>query len=137
MGPVFNDPAIEPTSTLIQEALGEAHAAWEQLGSLLAEAGVVPGWRYYRDGGWLIKAVQGSKTMAWAQVNQGFGRITFYFAQRYQEPLFTASALPTALRQRIKAMPKVGKSLAVTLEIRTPADVAEAGLVLDFKQSLK
>jgi hypothetical protein len=28
-------------------------------------------WRYYRDGGWLVKATRGSKTVAWVNVARG------------------------------------------------------------------
>jgi len=137
MDVVFADPAIEPKPETINQALGSASEAWHLLGGMLAEAGVIVEQRYYRDGGWLFKATKGSKTMTWMRVDRGFGRATFYFPERHRSTLEDAANLPTEVRQQIKERQPMGKTLGVTLEVRTPEDVTTAKALLAYKLSLK
>ena len=134
---VFSDPAVQPTDELIGDALGASVQAWTGFGDALTAAGVTVGWRYYRDGGWLAKAVRGSKTVAWMSVDKGFARVTFYFAARLRDALCDAADVPARVRDEIKAGAAVGKLVPVTLELRTPADVADAEAVLGCKLKLK
>ena len=137
MAAVFDDPAVEPTPKLIETALGAANGAWEELADLLAAVGAKAEWRYYRDGGWLVKAVKGSKTVAWLQVNDGYGRITCYLAARHRETLANATDLPEDLRTKIAQVKTMAKTLPVTLEVRTLEEAATAGVVVAYKASLK
>ena len=136
MNAVFGDPAVQPTDVLISDALGECLQAWTGFGDALTAAGVAVGWRYYRDGGWLAKAVRGSKTVAWMSVDKGFARVTFYFAARLRDALLEATDLPAWVRDRMQA-PATGQSLAVTVELRTADDAADAEAVLKYKLKLK
>ncbi|MCL2785275.1 MAG: DUF3788 domain-containing protein [Propionibacteriaceae bacterium] len=137
MDAVFADPAVEPTPESITEALGSSSEAWHSLGDMLAEAGVSVEQRYYRDGGWLSKATKGSKTMTWMRVDRGFGWATFYFPDRHRETLENATDLPSAVRQQIKERQSMGKTLGVTLEVRTSKEVETAKALLAYKLSLK
>ena len=136
MGPVFDDPRVEPTTTLVDDALGPASEAWHALQDVLAEAGATVGWHHYRDGGWLAKATKGSKTVAWLQVDSGLARMTCYFAERHR-PALAAADLPPALRAQIVGQAMVGRMLPFSLQIRTAADVTSAATVLTLKQTLK
>ncbi len=136
MGPVFDDPKVEPTTTLVEDALGPASEAWHALQGVLAEAGATVEWRHYRDGGWLAKATQGSKTVAWMQVDSGFARMTCYFAERHRSALAGAD-LPPALRAQIVGQAMVGRMLPFSIPVLTLDDVASATTVLTLKQTLK
>lgn len=136
MGPVFDDPTVEPTTALVDDALGPAAPAWHALLGVLAEAGTTVQWRHYRDGGWLAKATQGSKTVAWMQVDTGFVRMTCYFAERHRAALASAD-LPPALRSQIVGQAMVGRMLPFSLQVRTLDDVTAAATVLTLKQTLK
>jgi len=137
MDALFNDPAIEPTAERIDQALGAASTAWASYGAVLQAAGVSVEWRYYRDGGWLGKATKGSRTIAWLQINQGFARASYYFAERLRSDLAGDQVLPQRIRDLIKEAKPIGQSLAVSLELRSAADVDEAEAVLGCKLSLK
>lgn len=136
MGPVFDDPTVEPTTTTVDAALGPASQAWHALLDVLAEAGTTVAWHHYRDGGWLAKATKVSKTVAWLQVDSGFARMTCYFAERHR-PALASADLPATLRAQIVGQPMVGRMLPFSLQIRTPADVTSAATVLTLKQTLK
>jgi len=134
---VFSDPSVEPTTSCISDALGAAREAWAELTGVLVNLGAKIEWRYYRDGGWLVKASKGGKTVAWLQVNAGYARITCYFAERHRETLAKATDIPAELREQISSQQVTGKLLPITLQIRDHPDVVIAATVLNLKQSLK
>jgi len=134
MNAVFTDPAVAPVTETINEALGASADIWNQWSGVLTDAGMATVWRYYRDGGWVIKASRGSRTIAWMSVNQGYGRVTFFFAQRLRPTLIAADDLPEWVKD---AALDANKMLSLTVQIRTPADVADAQSVLRYKLALK
>jgi hypothetical protein len=137
MGSVFQDVGAEPTRAAIRHILGPRAAVWEESTALFAGVGAPVSWRYYRDGGWLAKAAAGKKTIAWLAVEEGFVRITFYFAERHRAAFRDASDLGPEVRERIEATPLSGKLLPVTFEVRDSADVALVGAVLAIKLAVK
>ncbi len=136
MGLVFDDPKVEPTTALVDDALGPASEAWHALQGVLAAAGTTVAWRHYRDGGWLARATKGSKTVAWMQVDSGYARMTCYFAERHRTALAEAD-LPAALRAQIVGQEMVGRMLPFSLQVRALDDVTAAATVLALKQSLR
>jgi hypothetical protein len=137
VGSAFKDVGAEPTRAAIRDVLGLRDGVWEESTALFAGVGAPVSWRYYRDGGWLAKAVAGKKTIAWLTVDEGIVRITFYFAERHRATFRDASALSGGLRERIEATPLIGKLLPVTLEVRSSADVALVSAVLAIKLAAK
>lgn len=133
MGTAFRDADTEPTEAAIHDALGSSAEMWEQAVELFAEAGASVTWRHYREGGWLAKAVVGKKTVAWLAVEEGYVRVTFYFAERHRAVLVAADGLTTEVRERIGSTPLSGKLLPVTFEVRDGADLAQVGAVLSVK----
>ncbi|MCL2652518.1 MAG: DUF3788 family protein [Propionibacteriaceae bacterium] len=134
MNAVFDDPTIAPVPETIDEALGASAPAWAQLADVLANAGVETAWRYYRDGGWVVRASRGSRTIAWMSVNRDYGRVTFFFAQRLRPALVAADDLPEWVKDAARDAEKM---LSLTIQIRTSADVADAQAVLRYKLALK
>jgi hypothetical protein len=137
MGGVFSDAGVEPTSAAIREALGSRSQAWEQTLAMFAEAGVLVSWRYYHDGGWVAKATRGKKTVAWVTVEDGFVRVSFYFAERHRAALAEADGLARQVRDRISATPVSGRLLPVTFEVRERADLDPVRAVLAVKLTAK
>ncbi|MFI9784959.1 hypothetical protein ACIHEI_15840 [Kitasatospora sp. NPDC051984] len=52
----FTDPDAEPTRDKIADVLGPAIEGWDALLRVLADGGVETPWRWFRDGGRLVKA---------------------------------------------------------------------------------
>ncbi|WP_169337916.1 DUF3788 family protein [Propionicicella superfundia] len=127
--PVFEEPDDQPTASLIEEALGDAAPCWTTLTNHLAAAGAPVEWRYYRDGGWLAKAVGRRRTVAWLSVEGGYVRVTCYFAERHREPLLDDENL-AGLRHAIARTPLSGRLLPVTLEVRSARDTGTAIAVI-------
>ena len=117
MGSVFRDVDVEPTGAAIRDILGSRADVWDETVALFTGVGAPVSWRYYRDGGWLAKAVAGKKTIAWLAVEEDFVRITFYFAERHRTALRDSPDLPREVRERVKDTPLTGRLLPVTFKL--------------------
>lgn len=137
MGSVFQDVDTEPTGAAIRDVLGPRADVWGEATALFAGVGAPVSWRYYRDGGWLAKAVAGKKTIAWLAVEEGVVRITFYFAERHRTAIRDAPGLTDEVRERVEVTPLIGKLLPVTFDVRSSADVALVRAVLAIKLTVK
>lgn len=137
MGSVFQDSQTPPEERTIRAALGSSPDAWDQVTAALTDLGAEVSWRYYRDGGWLAKATLGKKTIAWLAVEDGFVRVTAYFAERHRTMLTALPGLPATTTDRIAATPSSGKLLPVTTEARTRDDVTTARVILEAKLAAK
>jgi hypothetical protein len=137
MGTIFRDVEAEPTPAAIRDVLGPRADLWEASTAAFAGVGAPVSWRHYRDGGWLARAAAGKKTIAWLAVEDGFVRVTFYFAERHRAALMDAAALSGEIRDRVEAAPLIGRLLPVTLEVRNAADIAAVRTVLALKLRAK
>ncbi|MCL2470199.1 MAG: DUF3788 domain-containing protein [Propionibacteriaceae bacterium] len=137
MAAIFNDPAVEPTNTLIAHALGPARQPWEEILDALRVAGAMPEWRYHRDGGWKIKAAKNGKTIALLQVGRGFSRVTCWFAVRHQRALAIDPELSHELRDSIIRQTPTGEVFPVTVQVRTHRDASDALSIILCKLRLK
>lgn len=133
---VSKDPGSQPTPGLIEETLNAAAPCWTMLTDLFADVGATIKWRYYREGGWLAKAVGKGKTVGWLSVEDGYVRVTCYFAERHRIPLLGDEGL-AALHPVIANTRLSGRLLPVTLEVRAVSDVETAKRVIAAKIRLK
>jgi len=133
---VFKDPGNQPTPGLIEEALDEAAPCWTMLTDHFADAGAPVEWRYYREGGWLAKAVGKGQTVGWLSVEDGYVRVTCYFAERHRISLLGDESL-AELHPAIAQTPLSGRLLPVTLEVRSASDVGTAYHVIAAKIGMK
>jgi hypothetical protein len=133
----FAEQGVEPTHELIADALGPAIEGWDALMRELAEAGVQVSWRWYRDGGWLAKAANRSRTIAWIAVEDDATRCGFHFAARLRDALLDCPDLKPALARRIRDEPLHGTLFTVSFTVASPADVARLRPVLKARIALR
>ena len=133
---VFKDPGVQPTPGLIEEALDDAAPCWTMLTDHFADVGAPVEWRYYREGGWLGKAVGKGRTVGWLSVEDGYVSLTCYFAERHRIPLLGDESL-AELHPAIAQTPLSGRLLPVTLEVRSASDVGTAYHVIAAKIRMK
>lgn len=132
--PVLTNPDLAPDEAQVRAALGAAFDAWQGLESALADPpfGLALSWHYFRDGGWLRKAVRGKKNLAWLAVWKGYATVTFYFAARHRKDL-VALAIPDVLRLQAAEAEMTGRMWPLVVEIRSRADVDAVLEVLRYK----
>ncbi|WJH23360.1 DUF3788 family protein [Pseudarthrobacter defluvii] len=131
---VLTDPGRMPDDEQIRQHLGASFAAWQDLKELLSRPylGLELSWHHYRDGGWLCKALRGSKNMAWLAVWDGYATVTCYFSARHRNDL-AALPLPDNLRAQITGVEMSGAMLPVVVRIRSPEDIGAAIEVVRYK----
>ena len=136
--PVLTNPEVAPDEAQIRATLGEAFNAWKGLESALTDPPfhLALSWHYFRDGGWLRKALRGTRNLAWLAIWKDHATITFYFAARHREDL-VALSIPDTLRSQAAEAEMTGKMLPVVIEIRSQADVEAALEVLRYKSRAK
>jgi hypothetical protein len=136
--PVLTDPEVAPDEMQIRAALGGATAAWQVLESALASPpfGLALSWRYYRDGGWLRKALRGRTNVAWLGVWKDCATVTFYFAARHREGL-VALPVDDGLRSQVAEAEMTGCMLPFVIEVRALPDVDAVLEVMRYKLAAK
>jgi hypothetical protein len=132
--PVLTDPEVAPDEGQIRAALGEATEAWQVLESALEAPpfGLALPWRYFRDGGWLRKALRGRRNVAWLAVWKDSATVTFYFAAWHREDL-VALPIDDRLPRSVAATEMTGRLLPVVLEVRALPDVDAVLEVMRYK----
>lgn len=136
--PVLTDPEINPDDPQIEEAFGPAYDAWRALSAAVNAPpfGLALSWSHYRDGGWLCKALRGTKNLAWLGVWDGYATVTFYFAERHRNDLI-ALPIPDPLREQAARTEMIGRMLPLMVEIRALDDVAPALEILRYKTTAR
>jgi hypothetical protein len=132
----FKDLGNQPTLELIEGVLGDAAPCWAILTRHFADTGALVEWRYYREGRWLAKAVNKGRTVGWLSVEDGYVRVTCYFAERHRLPLLADETL-AELHPAIVQTPLKGRLFPVTLEVRSAADVENAFRVIAARVRMK
>lgn len=132
--PVLTDPEVAPDERQIRSALGAAIEAWQVLESALAGPpfGLALSWHYFRDGGWLRKALRGRKNVAWLAVWKDYATVTFYFAARHREDLVSLP-ITDGLRRQAAEAEMTGRMLPFVIEVRALPDVDAVLEVMRYK----
>ncbi|WP_460712774.1 DUF3788 family protein [Nocardioides dilutus] len=136
--PVLTDPEVAPDERQISSALGGAIEPWQVLETALAGPpfGLTLSWHYFRDGGWLRKALRGTKNVAWLAVWKDYATVTFYFAARHREGLASLSIADDLRRQAAEAE-MTGRMLPFVIEVRALPDVDAVLEVMRYKLAAK
>lgn len=133
MGSAFAEEDRPPTEEGIRAVLESACDAWFEFDRCLADRGVRAEWRYYRDGGWLRKAVRGPKTVAWLSIEPSFFRVTCHFSESQRSLLAGSETLGQEIRCRLAETPPKGKLLSVSVDVHDTADIPTATSLLNTK----
>ncbi|MCS3428041.1 DUF3788 family protein [Leucobacter aridicollis] len=125
------DSAGPPDDAHARELLDAAYPAWSALVARLTgdELGLTLDWRYYRDGGWLCRALRGSKNLAWLAFKPGRLTVACYFAERHRAALAAIPGLG-----HVAETPLIGKTLPVPLELVDIEDVDLAVALVSAKR---
>lgn len=137
---LLRDPAVPPSDSVLQEALGESVFALLQ--SFLetitgSEYGLAVEWRFYKDGrSWLGKVTHKKKTILWLSVWEGFFKSGFIFTEKHIEAIAGLDIAETIKEQFALAKP-VGRLIPMPIDVSAPDQIADLLTVVRFKQTLK
>ncbi len=136
---VLTDPNIQPTDELIFSIIGENSTFWEQLIEYLYENyfDITEEWRFYNDGkSWLYRALRKKNTLYWIGVIKDTFRISFWFGDK-AAPVIEASTLPDSIKEDFRNAKRYAHSRAISIEIRTEADLGNAIKLVELKAKMK
>lgn len=134
---LLRNPDIFPSDEVLAAALGDCYSAYEAFAAKLPEYGVETEWRYYKDGkNWLTKGVYKKKTVFWLSVWDGHFMVSFFFTDRTREGVFQLS-ISDALKERFANEKRVGKLIALLVEVYDETALADLYALVGYKRSLK
>jgi hypothetical protein len=137
--PLLNDSEIFPDDSVLESVLGKAFPAYSSLISAFSgnEIGLVPEWRYYKDGGaWLCKVQYKKKTVFWLSVWDNYFKTGFYFTERH---LAGIGELPidSALKEQIATAKPFGKLFPLSLTFHVAKPRNDLKQIVEYKKKLK
>jgi hypothetical protein len=136
---VLTDPDIQPTEELIFSIIGENSTFWEQLIEYVYENhfDITEEWRFYNDGkSWLYRALRKKHTLYWIGIIKDTFRISFWFGDK-AAPVIETSTLPDNIKEEFRDAKRYAHSRAISIEIRTEADLKNAIKLVELKAKMK
>ncbi len=137
--PCLNDRDQFPDDEVLSRSLGKVKPVWDSFVTLLAERhpAFSAEWRYYRDGkSWLYKVTKKKKTVCWVSVCTNAFTVTFYFADRAEEPIVTSTLRKEYIEQFLHGK-RYGKIRGVTVTVKKSTDLPSIKKLVAIKELLK
>jgi hypothetical protein len=137
--PILNDPEIFPAGEVLKNALGKCYPVFELLVNKLTREpfGLVPEWRYYKDGhAWLCKVVHQKKTIFWLSVWEGYFKTTFYFTEKTGAGIAGLDIMDE-IKDTFSQNKHIGKLIPLTLSMRASEQIDDLLRIVGYKMSLK
>ncbi len=127
------DGSHAPTEDEIRSHVGDSYPL---LQAVLAMAPVRPEWRYYGPKyGWSLKLFEKKRNLCYVGVDDGCFSVAFIVGEKaYARAL--ASDLPADLAEKVRNARKYPEGHAITLVVRTEADLEPVRLMLGIKRAV-
>lgn len=129
------DPDREPTSAVLEEELGPRFRIYRKLVTTLEseEYGVLPEWRYYKDGGaWLCKMTRKKKTVFWLSAWKSHLTCGFYFTAKTSQEI-AALKIEKSIVDAFESAKPIGKLLPLTIDLKLNKQLNDSYQVVRYK----
>jgi hypothetical protein len=136
---LLRDPHTFPTMEVLKDVLHASYSVYEELINVITTPayGLVPEWRYYKDGkAWLCKVQYKKKTIFWLSVWDQYFKMTFYFTQATSSGV-TALSIKKSLKEMLIQTKPTGKLIPLTLDIKKKEQLKDVLTLIAYKKSLK
>ena len=137
--PLLNDQEQYPDEKVLETVLKTSYPAYQTLlTKITGEAyGLIPQWRYYRDGGaWLCKVASKKKTIFWLSVWDGFFKTTFYFTEKTGAGIGSLD-VKQELKDNYEQHRLIGKLKPLTLFIHGEDQLMDLLVLAEYKMKIK
>ncbi|MCL2383467.1 MAG: DUF3788 domain-containing protein [Oscillospiraceae bacterium] len=134
---LLKDPNTKLTDEFFAQVLGNNYKTWETFSKSLSTYDISIEWRYYKDGGWLGKALNKKRTIFWGSLSDGFFSASFNFSNKPElvEGIENLD-ISDDIKNDITATPS-GKYIGVTINISKEAELLDLYKMIDFKKLAK
>ena len=134
---LLKDPNTKMTESFFAQVLGETYELWKKFDKSLSCYDIAIEWRYYKDGGWLGKALNKKKTVFWTSMSDGIFSAGFNFLNK---PEICTGIENLDISEEIKkdiTPTPTGKYIGVTINISEEKELSDLYKLIEFKKSIK
>lgn len=145
---MLRNPDIQPSSDVIEKALGESYSAYIKFINELASLEIQLEWRYYTDGmAWLAKGrykwtgVRGGQhetTVFWLSIWDSFFKVTIYVPEKARADVLSLP-LDNEVKLAIAASHQMGKLkyFPIVFDLSSEERFESVLLLADFRKIMK
>lgn len=137
--PILSDKNQFPTEEIVFSHIGKSRPLWISLFEFIhtQHPDISEEWRYYNDGkSWLMKVTRKKTTIFWLSLIPDTFRVTFYFPQCAEEPIF-GSPISEELKDQFRTGKWYNKIRGLTVTCNNPEDVEYVKTLIAIKLSIK
>lgn len=137
--PLLRDPNEYPSDPVIENALKSAFPAFDSLIKVIGEPeyGLLPEWRYYRDGkAWLCKVTRKAKTVFWISIWDRMFRTSFYFTEKSGGGVLKLDIDDTIKKRFLDGKP-IGKLKPLVVCITNTENIEPLFRIIKYKLTIK
>jgi len=134
---LMKDPNTQITDELLATVLGDSFAAWKTFNESLTSYGISLEWRYYKDGGWLMKCTHKKNTIIWGSASDGFFSVSFLFSEK---PHLRAGVQELDIFKDIKnaiISSPGGKWFSVAVDVYNENQLSDVYKLIEYKKRAK
>jgi hypothetical protein len=136
---LLREQNIVPTKEVLENVLGESYPVYVELIEEISnpEFGLLPEWRYYKDGNaWLCKVCYKKKTVFWLSVWDKYFRIVFYFTEKTCTGINELDIKENIKEEFIHAK-HIGKLIPLIIRMKKMDQIDDAIKIISYKKKLK
>lgn len=132
---LLRDAGIFPDDKVLENALGkEVFPVYQELMTMVKnEFGLLPEWRFYKDGNaWLCKNVGGKKTIFWLSVWQRYIKTSFYFTEKTRGGILELDIDP-GIKEAFNHTKTIGRLIPLILDISRTEQLDDFRKIAGYK----
>jgi len=134
---LMKDSTTELTDEFLAMTLGDSFVAWQEFRDNLPNYDLSLEWRYYKDGGWLMKITHKKKTIIWGDASEGFFSVSFLFSEK---PNLRAGIqeldISEDLKNKLVSTPN-RKYFSLVIDVYDKSQLSDVYKMIDYKKCAK
>lgn len=135
---LLRNPDQVPDNHLLRHIISEElFDTYQTLQILLSDIGLIPEWRYYRDGkSWLCKITRKKKTIVWISVWESFIKTSFYFTEKNRNEIMRLD-IDNTFKTAFFRNKATGKLIPLVLEIQNKEMLQTFRKIAEYKMAFQ
>ena len=131
---LLRNPDQVPDDLLLKKVLSEElNQTYQILLILFSELGLLPEWRYYRDGkSWLCKITYKKKTVTWLSVWENSIKTSFYFTGKSRAGIMKLD-IDDNIKTAFSRVKTIGKLIPLVLDIQNKEMLETFRIIAGYK----
>ena len=134
---LLKDPNTQLNEGFFEMVLGDNFPVWKDFNKQLIKYDISIEWRYYKDGGWLGKALHKKKTIFWGSLSKNTFSAGFNFSNK---PNLREGVLSLEISDKIKNSLEdtpSGKFFGFMVDITNENQLSDLYTLIDYKKKAK